>query len=215
MRPQKMTVKKIAIVLNPNIKRLKTFFVLTVLLMILGSAGAQDTVRKCTKNDIKITLLSLGSGSTRITYERAFTPIHSAELTVGVIGLGWDWIHHLHSRGVVMKAAYKWRIIPQKNSQSWLDGFYLKPELIAAIFNYQDKEKRLNKHEEMLKTRQFALLGECGYQLVLRWFLFDVYAGMGGAFGTGNQYNYYHGFMHLPKNTPLAFTAGFRIGVAF
>lgn len=201
--------------LNPNKKKLKTFFVLTALLMIMGGAGAQDTLRKCTKNDIKVTLLSLGSGSTRITYERAFTPTHSAELTVGVIGWGWDWVHHLQSQGVMAKAAFKWRIIPQKNSQSWLGGFYLKPELIATFFKYQDKAKLLDEQAEMLRTRQFALLGECGYQVVLRWFLFDVYAGMGGSIGTGNQYNYYHGFIHLPQNTPLAFTAGFRIGVAF
>ncbi len=201
--------------LNPNMKILKAFFVLTALLLIMGGAGAQDTVRKCTKNDIKITLLSLGSGSTRITYERAFTPTHSAELTVGAIGWGWDWVHHLKSQGVLVKAAFKWRVIPQKNSPSWLGGFYLKPELIATFFKYQDKAKLLDEQAEMLRTRQFALLGECGYQLVLRWFLFDAYAGMGLGFGTGNQYNYYHGFMHMPQSTPLAFTAGFRIGVAF
>lgn len=40
------------------------------------------------RNDFKFTLLSLGSGSTRITYERAINPLNSWEATVGLIGLG-------------------------------------------------------------------------------------------------------------------------------
>lgn len=195
--------------------RLRFLFLAVALMIMTGSVVAQDTLRKCTKNDIKITLLSLGSGSARLTYERAFTPLISAELTVGAIGLGWDWIHHLRSRGVLLKGAVKWTLIPQKGADSWLAGFYVKPEFVASIFNYCEKADWLAGDRNLSKTRQYALLGECGYQLVLRWFVFDVYAGMGGSLGTGNRYNYYHSFMLLPKNTPLAFTAGFRLGVAF
>ena len=53
----------------------------------------------CTRNDFKFTLLSLGSGSARITYERAFSPINSGEFTLGFIGLGWDWLNDSHPRG--------------------------------------------------------------------------------------------------------------------
>ncbi len=196
-------------------QRYKALFLTIAISLALGGAIAQEAPRKCTKNDIKLTLLSLGSGSTRITYERAFTPMYAAEFTVGAIGLGWDFLHHLHSRGVLFKGAFKWTLIPQKKANSWLAGFYVKPELVASLFKYRDKMAWVEGETDLFRTRQVALLGECGYQLVLRWFVFDVYTGMGGAFGTGNMYNYYHSFMHLPKDWPLVFTAGFRLGVAF
>ena len=77
------------------------------------------------RNDLKVTLLSLGSGSTRITYERAFSRRNSGEVTLGVVGWGWDWMNHSHPRGMLMKAAYKWRLVPQQSSHSWLAGLYV------------------------------------------------------------------------------------------
>ena len=89
-------------------------------------AQKENAEQKVRKNDIKITLLSIGSGSTRLTYERAFTPRTSAELTVGIIGLGVDWIHHTKSRGYLLKLAYKWNVVPMVKANSPLAGFYLK-----------------------------------------------------------------------------------------
>lgn len=179
---------------------------------------AQDKERRTTKNDIKITLLSLGSGSARFTYERAFTPEYAAEVTVGLIGCGWDFIHHLdEQRGAVLKGAFKFTLIPRAKATSWLDGFYIKPEFVASIFRY--REKALDHIDPLFSatnyTRCFAIMGEIGYQLVARWFVFDVYAGLGPSFGHNNPLNYYHGFMNFPAEGHLAMTAGFRIGVAF
>lgn len=189
-----------------------TFFF--CLLLMAPVVRAQETARCTTKNDIKVTLLSLGSGSSRFTYERAFSPKHSAELTVGVIGWGWDFLHKMDSHGFLLKGAFKWNLIPMKNATSWLAGFYLKPEFVAASFRYAPMTKPVGT-DYPKRTLEFALLGECGYQVVLCWFVFDVYAGMGPSFGTGNENNYYHSFMNIPRNWPLAFTSGFRIGVAF
>lgn len=160
------------------------------------------------KNDIKITLLSLGSGSTRITYERATAPRQSAELTVGIIGLGFDIMNHADPSGILLKAAYKWNLAPMMSANSALAGFYVKPELVYTNYDYC--------HEGIAgHTSQTALLGECGYQLIVRWFVFDIYAGVGPAFGTGNADNYYHSFMRFPPDGIMAFTSGFRIGYAF
>ena len=176
------------------------------------------------RNDLKVTLLSLGSGSTRITYERAFSKRNSAELTVGFIGMGWDWMNHTRSKGLLTKFAYKWRLIPQGSSRSWLAGMYVKPELVYAQFVYGPQRGREGVRTKGRgdmsstapeETRQFALLAECGYQLLWDWFLFDVYCGLGPSFGPGNSNNYYHSFMLYPSGGRLAFTAGFRIGVAF
>lgn len=172
--------------------------------------------QKVRKNDIKITLLSIGSGSTRLTYERAFTPRTSAELTVGIIGLGVDWIHHTKSRGYLLKLAYKWNVVPMVKANSPLAGFYLKPELVIADFRYALKSVVLSEaNPYYARTLQGALLGEFGYQLLLKWFVFDVYAGLGPTWGNGNEMNYYHGFMRFPKDGWLSFTSGFRLGVAF
>lgn len=184
----------------------------------ISTIFAQETTSRITKNDFKVTLLSLGSGSSRFTYERAFSPKFGGELTVGVIGWGWDFLHHVPSKGMLYKAAFKWNVIPQPKANSWLAGFYLKPEVMLAMFNYADQIETLKAKDVQdypYHTTQLALLAECGYQLVLKWFVFDVYAGMGPSFGSGNKNNYYHGFINLPKTWPLAFTSGFRIGVAF
>lgn len=173
---------------------------------------------KVRKNDIKVTLLSIGSGSSRFTYERAFGNDMSAELTLGIIGWGYDFLHKLNSKGFLIKAAYKWNLVPMKSANSPLAGFYVKPEFVFADFDYAPKDiSRDNNFVPIDKshTRQYALMAECGYQLLLKWFVFDVYTGLGPAFGTGNDYNYFHSFMLLPKDSWLAFTAGFRIGVAF
>ena len=173
---------------------------------------------KVRKNDIKITLLSIGSGSSRFTYERAFGNNMSAELTLGIIGWGHDFLHKLNSKGFLIKAAYKWNLVPMKSANSPLAGFYVKPEFVYADFDYAPMGVRGDRQlvpADCQHTRHGALMAECGYQLLLKWFVFDVYTGLGPAFGTGNDYNYFHSFMLFPKDSWLAFTAGFRIGVAF
>ena len=181
--------------------------------LIITPQYAQEYDSRITKNDLKITLLSLGSGSCRLTYERAFHPRYAAELTAGRIGWGWDFLHKSASKGWLVKAAFKWNVIPQKNSNSWLAGFYLKPELVGTFFEYHPSHS--SDADIRKRTSQWALLAETGYQVVYKWFLFDVYAGLGPSIGTGNDNNYFHSFMLFPKESHLAFTAGFRIGVAF
>lgn len=193
---------------------LKRILVICVVVGFIKPMSAQYYQEHTTKNDIKFTLLSLGSGSSRITYERAFSPLNSAELTLGVVGWGWDFLHHTKSSGWLVKAAFKWNLFPQSNANSWLAGFYLKPEFVGTFFDYTP-DLRTSENYTIKHTNQYALLAECGYQLVLKWFVFDVYAGMGPSFGSGNGNNYFHSFMLLPRNWPLAFTSGFRIGVAF
>ena len=180
------------------------------LLLVAGMASSMAQQR-VTRNDFKVTLLSLGSGSSRFTYERAFSPRHSAELTVGIIGWGWDIMNKTEqSDGLLMKAAYKWNLIPQRNADSWLAGFYVKPEWVIADFDYIAAQSDRLEH-----TFQMTLLAECGYQWVKDWFDFDVYCGLGPSWGSGNSNNYFHSFMLYPRDSWLAFTAGFRIGIAF
>lgn len=191
------------------------------ILMAAGILSAQNiapTAPKIKRNDLKFTILSIGSGSSRLTYERAFGSNMSAELTMGIIGWGYDFLHHLDSKGFLIKAAYKWNLIPMKSANSPLAGFYVKPELVFVNFDYAPMQPKTEPQQTTYSpkhTTHAALLAECGYQLLLKWFVFDVYCGVGPALGTGNDENYYHSFMLLPRDSWAAFTAGFRVGVAF
>lgn len=168
------------------------------------------------KNDVKMTLLSIFSGSTRITYERVTSARTSAELTVGIVGLGYDWMNGADPTGFVLKAAYKWNLQPERCAYTPLDGFYVKPELIYADYDYDNKAlSAADGTPTRDHTTRWALLAEGGWQHIWNWFLFDVYAGLGPSWGDVNQDNYYHGVMLFPRDGHLAFTAGFRLGVAF
>lgn len=187
------------------------YLLLFALCAMAAPAAAQVDELDVARNDIKVTLFSLGSGSSRFTYERAFSPRNSAEITLGVISWGWDWMNKTESDGLLVKAAYKWNLRPARRADSWLCGLYVKPEFVAALFDYAPADGSAPAK----RTEQYALLAEGGYQLVLRWFVFDIYAGLGPTFGNGNDNNYFHSFMCFPEGSHLAFTAGFRLGAAF
>ena len=179
-----------------------------IVLLLLALAFPLHSFAQGPQNALKMTLLSLGSGSTRISYEHTIGHRHTAELTIGVIGAGFDILNRAQPSGYLVKAAYKWNLKPQAGANTALAGLYFKPELIWADYNYLYDNQPSH-------TRQVALLAEGGYQLILNWFLFDIYCGLGPTIGTGNKHNYYHGFVRYPMSGPIGWTAGFRLGVAF
>ena len=91
-----------------------------------------------------------------------------------------------------------------------MNGFYLKPEVAFSSFSYEAREGG-----ERLHNNRLAIMGCIGYQWVCHRFVFDIFGGLGAGIGDENEYNYYHGFIALPKGSPTAFTAGFKLGVAF
>lgn len=184
---------------------------LLIFLLFLPSTLSAQEKFSSPRNNIKATLLSLGSGSTRISYERALDSAISAEFTVGIIGMGWDILNHSDPRGFIVKLAPKWNLYPVGTPNA-LSGFYFKPELIYADYTYFCKDNSISEPQH---TRQLALLAEGGFQIVAKWFVFDIYTGLGPTVGSGNYNNYYHGFMRFPANGFMAYTAGFRLGVAF
>lgn len=170
---------------------------------------AQANPPKMRKNEIKVALLSLASGTSKVTYERLVGEYQSIELTAGVIGWGFDKLKNSDPKGTTWRAAYKF-IFPNKhNANNQLSGFYIKPELCYSTYRYN------NETRGRLKVDRVALMGVLGYDWVLRWFVFDVYGGLGVASGNSNHSNYHHGFIGWKADSPTAFTAGFKVGVAF
>ena len=217
--------------MNQQLPRIITLPVLIIFLFVASFSSWAQTEVVIPKNNLKMTLLSLGSGSSRFSYERAINDHQSAEITIGLIGWGWDILNHSNPQGYIIKLAPKWNLHHVGEIHHSLSGFYVKPELMYANYNYlyDYNSNLIDKSDSPLPsqstsgtefdpyehTSQIALMAEGGFQIIANWFVFDIYTGLGPTFGTGNKNNYYHGFMRFPQDGFLAFTAGFRIGVAF
>ena len=172
-------------------------------------AFPQQELPKMRKNEVKVALLSLASGTTKVTYERWVREYQSVEFTAGVIGWGFDKLKNSDPRGTAWRLAYKFILPNARNAFNQLCGFYVKPELCYSTYHYNDDPRG------RLKVDRLALMGVLGYDWVLNWFVFDLYGGLGLATGNSNHSNYHHGFIGWNDHTPFAFTAGFRVGVAF
>ena len=189
---------------------MKKLLGILLLLAFSFSAMAQSQgQKKMKKNELKVALLSLASGTSKLTYERLVRDYQSIELTAGVIGWGFDKLKDSDPKGTAWRVAYKFILPNRNNANNQMCGFYIKPELCYSSYYYTHKTL------DRLKVDRVALMGVLGYDWVKNWFVFDIYGGMGLACGNSNHSNYHHGFIGWNDHTPFAFTAGFRVGVAF
>lgn len=194
----------------------KKLLIIALILELCGTISAQsvvDTVQvkqpRMRKNELKVALLSLMSGTSKLTYERLVCDYQSIEITAGVIGWGFDKLKDSDPKGTAWRLAYKFILTNKRNANNQMCGFYIKPELCYSSYRYT------HETEGRLKVDRVALMGVLGYDWVLNWFVFDIYGGLGLACGDSNKSNYHHGFIGLNADSPTAFTAGFRVGVAF
>lgn len=195
---------------------MKKFLIIIFIIGLCGTTTAQsviDTVQvekpRMRKNELKVALLSLMSGTSKLTYERLVCDYQSIEITAGIIGWGFDKLKDSDPKGTAWRLAYKFILPNKRNANNQMCGFYIKPELCYSSYHYT------HETEGRLKVDRVALMGVLGYDWVLNWFVFDIYGGLGLACGDSNKSNYHHGFIGLNADSPTAFTAGFRVGVAF
>ena len=188
---------------------MKNLLIIISLLGITLMAFPQQELPKMRKNEVKVALLSLASGTTKVTYERWVREYQSVEFTAGVIGWGFDKLKNSDPRGTAWRLAYKFILPNARNAFNQLCGFYVKPELCYSTYHYNHDPRG------RLKVDRLALMGVLGYDWVLNWFVFDLYGGLGLATGNSNHSNYHHGFIGWNDHSSFAFTAGFRVGVAF
>ena len=186
------------------------------LFLILSiSVNAADTVRTEEpvdyQNSIKITFLSWLSGSTKISYERAFHELRqSGELCGSLICAGYDKYHN-DPLGFTVRYGHKF-FLPDEDCLS-LKGFYLRPEVMYSHYFYN--------HSSAGRTlaNMGALLGTVGYQYVYKRFLADFWVGGGYAIGSPAETHYHHGFelWHWfdRVNTNIAMSFSIRLGICF
>ena len=162
-------------------------------------------------NSVKITFLSWLSGSTKVSYERAFPNIRqSGEICGSLISAGYDKYDN-DPLGFTVRYGHKF-FLPDKDNMS-LKGFYLRPEVMYSHYFYN--------HSTGGRTlaNMGALLGTVGYQYVYKRFLADFWVGGGYALGNPAETHYHHGFelWHWfdMVNTNLAMSFSIRLGICF
>ena len=164
------------------------------------------------RNSFKITFLSWISGSTKISYERAFANIRqSGELCTSLIGAGRDKYNN-NPKGFTMRYGHKFFM--NENQKKSLMGFYLRPEIIYSHYSYN---RRVDGMRAVAKSTAF--IGTFGYQYVHKRFLADFWVGGGYAAGTPAETYYHHGFelWHFfnSVNTDIALSFSIRLGYCF
>ncbi|MBQ8760311.1 MAG: hypothetical protein IJZ06_02680 [Bacteroidales bacterium] len=196
----------------------RIIIIVTTVFLLLGNnvlfAGNHELSpqEKDYRNSLKITFLSWISGSTKISYERAFSNIRqSGEFCTSLIGAGFDKYDN-DPKGFTMRYGHKFFF--KNNSNKSLMGFYLRPEVVYSNYHY-------NRRGDGLRTlaNETALLGTIGYQYVHKRLLADFWVGGGPAFGTPAETFYHHGFelWHFfnTVNTNIALSFSIRIGICF
>lgn len=196
---------------------MKRFIVVLMAFVFVVNSGAHAKTpaslpQKDYKNSLKITFLSWISGSTKLSYERAFPNIRqSGELCTSIIGAGHDKYHN-NPKGYTMRYGHKFFV--NDNSDKSLVGLYLRPEVVYSHYTYDcraDASRTL--------ADETALLATFGYQYVYKRFLADFWVGGGYAFGKPAETYYHHGFelWHWfdSENTNIALSFSIRIGFCF
>ena len=163
-------------------------------------------------NSVKITFLSCFSGSTKVSYERAFPSVRqSGEICASLISAGYDKYHN-DPLGFTVRYGHKF-FLPDRDGVS-LKGFYLRPEIMYSHYYYTS---RIGGDRTL--ANMGATLATIGYQYVYKRFLADFWVGGGYAFGNPSETYYHHGFelWHWfgRVNTNLAMSFSIRLGICF
>jgi hypothetical protein len=185
----------------------KFFLCVIALLLVLNPMKAADSY----DNAVKVTFLSWVTGSTKVSYERAFMNHQSAEICASIIGAGYD---KFHNKPLGFTVRYGHKFFLDGNSKCGLCGFYVRPEVIYSHYSYNS-----NMLDGRAPARMGALLATTGYQVNFNRFLVDAWVGGGYAFGTPAETGYHHGFALWnafgTKNDNIALSFTVRLGYCF
>ena len=177
----------------------------------MGFCFAEESIDK---NAIKFTFLSWSSGSTKVSYERAFPKINqSGEICVGLISAGYDKYQN-HPRGFTVRYGHKF-FLGNFDKAKPFDGFFLRPEYIFSRFTYEKKDSENTRALAQMNS----LIGCFGYQKTFGKFIVDSWVGAGVAFGEPCETGYHHGFQLWDflgsKNENIALSFSIRLGWTF
>lgn len=190
--------------------KLIRFCVVVALLLCVVAFPARVRAEEPYKNGIKITFLSWATGSTKISYERAFPEIkQSAEICSSLISAGYDKYQN-DPMGFTLRYSHKFFVGPYDTAKP-LQGAYLRPEVIYSDYKYTH-----SLTGRRTPARMCALLATAGYQHCFGHFVVDGWVGGGYAFGRASETGYHHGFQLWKwlgkRNDNIALSFSIRIG---
>ncbi|MCK5824997.1 MAG: hypothetical protein KAG96_06275 [Ichthyobacteriaceae bacterium] len=177
-------------------------------------------------NAVKINFISPLYGSTEITYEKNIRPGKSWETALGIIGLGND-PGDTSPLGVYVKVAHKFITSPDfyANRHSYahiMKGAYVAPEVGVRYVQYNKTTyvyNNIGSNEIVKKEEVFsvALMLKLGKQWVIdNSLLIDLYGGLGYGNASDKHQDFVpYGFVVAPREFPIAFTWGVRVGYVF
>ena len=161
--------------------KLIRFCAVVALLLCVVAFPARVRAEEPYKNGIKITFLSWSTGSTKISYERAFPELkQSAEICSSLISAGYDKYQN-DPIGFTLRYSHKFFVGPYDTAKP-LQGAYIRPEVIYSDYKYTHSVTGLRT-----PARMCALLATAGYQHCFGHFVVD------GWDMNGYHYNYSRG----------------------
>lgn len=191
------------------------------------------------KNAFKAGMFSPLSGATSLSYERSLKPGRSAEVSLGLIGLGRK-INNDDPVGGYLKLGYKFIMTPDFEIKGMkyshlLKGWYFKPELSFALYQknisvsqpynpyYPYSQPSITQRKDVVAG---ALMLNFGKQIIMSdAFLVDIFVGVGYGIDNlsskdysayPNDYNYqteeYHYGFIITGEIPIALSFGFKVG---
>jgi hypothetical protein len=177
------------------------------------------------RNAMKFDFISPIFNTTTISYERCVKPGGSVEFTLGAIGIGFS-PNDYDAAGLLFKGGYKFLRSPDHYLRGMryahiLKGRYVKMEFDFATFNsnmymYDPYNRNgINKRET---TNKWAMMVVMGSQSVFSdSFVIDTYFGIGIGKSTRSGFDsgFGNGFAASDGDTPIAASAGLRLGFLF
>ena len=188
----------------------KAVGLVAMLLMLVVAVPQYATASEPYTNALKITFLSWSTGSTKISYEKAFPELkQSAEICSSLICAGYDKYQN-DPLGFTLRYSHKF-FVGNYDVNKPLLGAYLRPEIIYSDYKYTHSVT-----DTRTPARMCALLGSVGYQHCFGHFIVDGWVGGGYAFGQASETGYHHGFQLWKwlgkRNDNIALSFSIRIG---
>lgn len=202
---------------------MKKLTLLTLLCLLIFSKSfaqrinyVEDSLLK--KSALKVEFFSPLTGNLTLGYERYINNFTGIEAKIGIIGIGTQPAYE--ASGVFLKVGPKFKLKPTYAVDGTfgthlLRGSYIRPEIAISTFQMKDQfEPWNNPTNDERQVFSGALLINYGHQYVLgRVMTLDWHVGMGYAFTNHEDQVYYFGYSGGTSEFPIAFSAGFTVGI--
>lgn len=173
------------------------------------------------KNVIKLDFISPLTGNTTFAYERSLKPGQSFEVTLGIIGLGFDPGDE-NARGAFTKFGYKFIKSPdfyfnKMRYSHILKGSYIKPEISFGYYSHE--YYYIENWGNSMVEREPVVSGALHLVLGKQWvysnvFLVDFSVGVGYGFDNIDG-GYHFGYATSDGSFPISGSANLKVGYLF